>query len=444
MAEYQEMLRRVLRKEVWRAASFGEAVRLLADGWARYPDNPVLTPAAGEASAYHPRVIIHPETGKYWMYYADHAIVNGVDKGAGILLAESDDGFTWTKLQPVIWWEFDWEKPMIHHCYVIYDYEEELFKMWYRGGAAPKYKFGYAYSPDGLTWTKRPEPVFEIDPKIPWEARTPWGVENPIVWKDRLAGIYYLWYMVSGKATPTGFGTEIMIGVATSKDGVEWKRYQKNPVIRDGGHGDVKFIPNLGFIFITVTAYSAEHAAHRFGRGARAWYSPDGFRFMSFPKPILADPRIIPWEREGIVSSHLIFNKAHDMLLLYYGGYNGTLRQTGVACRGLLNPWELRLWRDQSITTAGLTSRYILCAGYKRKTFSLISDQPGTMRVEVDYLGDGTWETLEEIPTETVTQPDETTKERVRVMSEYNFMWARIRFVPTATATVQAKCVLSR
>ena len=84
-------------------------------------------------------------------------------------MAFSDDGYNFVKYNnnPVLEPEFDFEKQSVMNPHVIYDKEENLFKMWY--SADETYEpdvICYATSKDGITWKKyEKNPIFTPNPK---------------------------------------------------------------------------------------------------------------------------------------------------------------------------------------------------------------------------------------------------------------------------------------
>lgn len=105
--------------------------------------------------------------------------------------------------------------------------EEDEFLMLYMGWSEPNgsRSFGLARSENGFEWERADEnPVMSGGPDE-WEAR---GLEAGSLLKDREQ--YYLYY--------TGFneGVKCGIGLATSKDLVNWEKHEANPLLV--GHED--------------------------------------------------------------------------------------------------------------------------------------------------------------------------------------------------------------
>ena len=87
--------------------------------------------------------------------------------------ATSADGLTWKRMsdKPVLAPERPWEKVAVMCPHVIWDEREGIFRMWYSGGEQYEPNaIGYATSPDGLTWSRRANPVFAAI--RPWTGRT--------------------------------------------------------------------------------------------------------------------------------------------------------------------------------------------------------------------------------------------------------------------------------
>jgi predicted GH43/DUF377 family glycosyl hydrolase len=121
-------------------------------GWTKYDDNPVLTyvPGTWEHDNVKDPYLVYVN-GVYYLYYTGFSLANCNQIG----LATSPDGITWTKYagNPVVTFV---DTNNIHRFpVVVYDTNEtninKRWKMWYKDENS---EIGYAYSPDGYTWTK--------------------------------------------------------------------------------------------------------------------------------------------------------------------------------------------------------------------------------------------------------------------------------------------------
>jgi len=94
-------------------------------------------------------------------------------------------------------------------------------------------------------------------------------------------------------------------------------------------------------------------------------------------------------------------------------------------------PAHYRLWTDETVPVAGSRTLAPPTVG-GRKTFYLLSDQDGTVEIEVDIDGGGlgAYQTFD---TDTVTA-----NKLWRYTTLDEFCWARLHFTPSAEATVQA------
>lgn len=191
--------------------------------WTRNENNPVLQvgpdgawddKSAGEVS------IIFDE-GIYKMWYSGYT---GVGLQYQIGYATSPDGINWTKyannpvLSPT---SSTWDSSAVFQPYVIKN--GSTYHMWYSGKSSSHWKLGYATSSDGIQWTKHPSnPV--LDKTQSWENVGGDGLGNPTVLYD--GTLFHMWYHVSG------------IGYAVSTNGINWTKYQDNPVVPRGNDGE--------------------------------------------------------------------------------------------------------------------------------------------------------------------------------------------------------------
>lgn len=143
--------------------------------------------------------------------------------------ATSPDGVHWARLpHPVLVPSAPWEKVAVMVPSVLWDEKMHEYRMWYSGGE--QYEpdaIGYATSPDGITWTKRPAPVFEADPNTEWEQHKVTACQV-ILWQ----GWYYMFYI--------GFRDidHAEIGIARSRDGItSWQRNAGNPIVSPTPNG---------------------------------------------------------------------------------------------------------------------------------------------------------------------------------------------------------------
>ena len=103
-------------------------------------------------------------------------------------------------------------------------YDGKMFRMWYIGGHSGSTAIGYATSLDGVSWTKYPSPVLTHGPPGSFDS-TQLGLGS-VVQKNE--SFFIMWYQGSNHVSFTNGA----IGVATSQDGINWVKYDGNPVLR--------------------------------------------------------------------------------------------------------------------------------------------------------------------------------------------------------------------
>jgi len=192
--------------------------------WTLDPGNPVLIRGgSGEwdsnrldgAAVIHDGMLFH-------MWYSGWG-TGGYER---VGYATSPDGTFWTKHtgNPVmdVGAAGTFDDELVRPTAVVLD--GGTYKMWYGGCHYSTGPFvchaGYAESSDGITWSKRQDPVLS-----PSDDPTAWDFEiaaNPYVIFD--GATYHMWF--SGASA-----NHWSIGYAFSSDGIEWTKYSDNPVV---------------------------------------------------------------------------------------------------------------------------------------------------------------------------------------------------------------------
>jgi len=138
----------------------------LTQEWDPDPNNPVLTPEPGQWDGYTIySVAVLDDGGIFKMWYGAAASYPGA---IYVGYATSLDGSLWIKdpanplpsLAPGVpgeWDDLGWNPGT-----VLFD--DAIYRMWSfarknEGAAYGTWRIGYATSPDGIVWTKHPEPV---------------------------------------------------------------------------------------------------------------------------------------------------------------------------------------------------------------------------------------------------------------------------------------------
>jgi predicted GH43/DUF377 family glycosyl hydrolase len=177
------------------------------------------------------------EGNQLTMWYAAHG-----ERSVVIARADSRDGIEWERQGVVLEPTLPWEKAALMCPSVIRD-GDGRYHMWYSGGE--RYEpdaIGYATSWDGILWKRvQEEPVLRAGAPGTWEA-------------DRVAGAHVfrvgVWLYSAYIGFADGF-EDSAIGIARSRDGVNWERHSNNPVVTRGAAGEFDSI-NVYKPFVVV------------------------------------------------------------------------------------------------------------------------------------------------------------------------------------------------
>ena len=241
--------------EVGSTYDIGAGVSLDGISLGRYNGNPVLTIGAGgawdDAQVSHPCVLKDGATWKMWYGGLDGATFR-------IGYATSADGLAWTKQGQVLdvggAGAFDESGVLFPVVYKdLGAVAAKRWKMFYAGqNAAGKNQIGYAYSSDGVSWTKGgANPVLANGAGGTWddESLLPAGLVKS-------GSIYYLFYSGTGDtAYPVGY----QCGLATFTDFEgTYTKSGSNPVLaRRTGDQALTANTNSGSATVTVADTSA-------------------------------------------------------------------------------------------------------------------------------------------------------------------------------------------
>ena len=333
--------------------------------WSRQGSVPVLYPGSpgswDERSVGAPSVIYDETSGQYWMWYAGFDITP--DPKARIGLATSYNGKDWTKyddpsttLAP--YHESDpvlnlgspgaWDDYRVDDPHVIYDDDEGLFKMWFSGVRPWVSRIGYAYSTDGINWTKSPSnPI--ISPAGGWESL---NLGEPSVLKQD--GVYKMWYLGSS-------GTFPRIGLAESTDGISWSRYSGNPVLIGGGTGAWDW-GGVGGPSVLLENDTLRMWFHGGGEGTpiRIGHavSSDGVHWTKRAvNPVLDVGLPNSWDQTEITGPHVL--KTDGEYMMWYRGRSGGKLQIGLALSTDGLNWEKDSGNPVMARNAGQWDEYV-------------------------------------------------------------------------------------
>jgi len=338
-------------------------------------DKPILNPgpdSSWDEKDVHSIHVIRDRDGKYWLFY-NSLPREGENKGIG--LAESDDGFVFTKNpnNPVI-------KPASADSYIWKCQAFKIgteFRIIY--AEPPLGKRFYRTSTDGVNWSDAKETNVKLNPMIYdnytgrlyvvrfWHGKWGFGVSED--WLDEIiieeepepldlrswdgrqywgkyvlrhGTLYMMWYEGEGMSSAW------QIGVAYSYDLRRWLRDPRNPILGPGYPGD-------------------------------------------FDAGWVADPSVII--DEGVI--RVYYGASDGKVVPPATGYAGlALIPTRPYIRGFFRT-DWSPWDDRNIS-ADETSDMVTCAGYRQRTIHFYSDTAGTLTIE-HRTPSGTWKEYDSI-----------------------------------------------
>jgi predicted GH43/DUF377 family glycosyl hydrolase len=212
----------------------------------------------------------------------------------------------------------NWDNSHAYTPFVIFD--SGVYHMWYSGRDATNYRIGYATSPDGITWTKKPsEPVLDNGLPMSWEE---WYVNGPSVIFNGTT--YQMWYTGSN-------GLNGQVGYATSNDGISWTKSLSNPVLNNGPTSwDSVHAAAPSVVYDGILYHMWYHGFD--GSNWRIGYatSPDGILWTkggSNPVMDLGSPG--DWDEMWVHDPNVIFDGV--TYHMWFGGYDGVKARIGYA-----------------------------------------------------------------------------------------------------------------
>ena len=237
---------------------------------------------------------------------------------------EQGDGINWTEYSgnPVldIGSSGEWDDSLIAHAAVIYNGEK--YEMWYSGSDGNHFRIGYAYSTDGINWTKYAgNPVLDIGDAGSWSN---YDLFAPDVLFD--GSIYRMWFSASETSSKG------RIGYAVSVDGITWDIFS-DPVIETGSDGEWdEFFAHAPSVTYNGTSYEMWYQGYDSTR-YRIGYatSTDGVNWTKYSRnPVLDVGSTGEWDNKYIIAPNVIFD-GNEYKMWYSGYATGTYWQTGYA-----------------------------------------------------------------------------------------------------------------
>ena len=301
-----------------------------------------------------------------------------------------------------------WESTGLEPHSLLYVPEDSATPWWlyYDGYDGRYWRIGLAKSADLLTWTR-----YSGNPIVDLSSQGLHAADPRVV---RFKG---KWIMFVSNA----------FQMFTSTNGVDWTPYKllstpENPhPLPSSFYSDGQIL----FALTHATPYLGTTRYTQFGLA----YSLDGLSWVHDPR----SPIYLKQDDEAstLTWPHLV---AAERLWVYYGARGADnvyrLHRGFLGGKGTVVP----LWRSSSIGTAGASSINFYTLGFEKKTFYIISNQSGTLYIQAYDEVAGAFADIDSISVSANTLTPYSTTYGARLM--------RIRFVPSASATVSCWAVL--
>ncbi|MCC6019363.1 MAG: hypothetical protein LM601_10055 [Candidatus Verstraetearchaeota archaeon] len=267
------------------------------------------------------------------------------------------------------------------------------YRMWYGVFKKGKGYVNYAYSSDGLMWSKyTSNPILTPGNAGAFDAE---GVYTFRVMYDRstdkFIGVY-----------GSKYG---LIGLAISMDGITWRKFDENPILKP-----ISNTWEEGEIFpMYITKFNDTYVLFYEGNekfGSLNWkigiaYSLDLKNWKRDPRNPIFSPCIGNFDEKSVSDPTPII--AQDRIYLYYGAFD-KLNKGSVGLAVI--PLEKEI-TDYFMSTYGIWNNIevkedtysigIVCPLYK-KVINLKSKMPGNLKVEVKFKGDERYKIFDIIP----------------------------------------------
>lgn len=217
-----------------------------------------------------------------------------------------------------------WDAGGVLDPWVMFDPIADEWKMWFRGISGSSLTIGYATAPSPFgTWTKYVgNPILEHD--VGWEGNI---VMMPNV--SKIGDVIGYRMMFSGNEPASN---NARIGYALSDDGIDWTKYENNPVLNPSGSGWMAvsvFSPRT--LYLQNGIYKLYYSAKQVSSGASKCgyaYSNDLITWtVDAVNPIITATRT--WEGTEVENPNAIHIGTN--WYIYYDCYFGSPSTIGVA-----------------------------------------------------------------------------------------------------------------
>ena len=242
-----------------------------------------------------------------------------------IALSTSKDGLNWSDLKEVLdkGNKTSWESIVNRASVLILN---KKFYIWYTGQYKGRSEIGLAFSNNGDNFIKyKNNPI--IKPEYEYEKNS---VMNPHVIYDKSEKIFKMWYAAGETIEPD------VVCYATSKDGINWKKYENNPIFIPNlnknsldcfkiGGCDVHKISNNKYLMFYI-GYSDINTARIF-----VALSKNGINNWKRSNSPIICPTKDQFDSNACYKPSALFNRISNKWMLWYNGRNKSKEYIGFA-----------------------------------------------------------------------------------------------------------------
>jgi len=293
--------------------------------WEKYVDNPVLN-TGGEASWDEHCVASGPVIkfdDLYHMWY--NGRMSEISNWQ-IGYAWSDDGINWTKHPfPVISYGTFGEWDNYRRVESLIRVNDTL-KMWFSAYKEIPFemRIGYAWSINGISWEIHPYPVLDIGQDGEWDDNFIYGPS--VIYHNNE---YLIWYTGNG-----GNDNPSRIGYANSSDGINWnKDEENNPVIETGPYDSYyESLLNFPCVMRNYGMFEMWFSGHDRFEHYRVGYarSVDGIHWDYISEePVLDIGENETWDDIAVYRPNVLIDD--NQYKMWYSGNNGERHKVGFA-----------------------------------------------------------------------------------------------------------------
>ncbi len=208
-----------------------------------------------------------------------------------------------------------WDDMQVGTASVIF--ENDTFKMWHAGDDGNNVRIGYATSLNGATWTKDTihSPVLNVGAPGEWDDEKVYCPSVVFV-----NGNYHMWY--SGVPDPAA--DTILIGHATSLDGLVWNKDPDNPVLEQSPPGSWDSYPWFFSCVIfendTFHLWYSSYGNNQGQIGYATTTNPNGKNWTKYSGNPVLSPTYGSWDWSQVIEPSVATYNG-TLYMFYRGGY---------------------------------------------------------------------------------------------------------------------------